>query len=107
MATGATPSARARARKSEPAWCGRFLVGLAETGSVRGGAESARIHRATAYKRRAVDAKFAAAWAEVEEGVVERLEETALSLALDGEVRLIEFLLKARRPNIYREQHRV
>ena len=105
MARKATPSARARAR--EPAWCKRFLDGLAKTGTVRGGAAAARIHRATAYKRRGTDEQFAAAWADVEEGVVERLEETALSLALAGDVKLIEFLLKARRPNTYREQHRI
>ena len=28
-------------------------------------------------------------------------------LALKGEVRLIEFLLKARRPDVYREHHQV
>jgi hypothetical protein len=35
------------------------------------------------------------------------LESRAVELALGGEVRMIEFLLKARRPDVYREHHHV
>jgi hypothetical protein len=104
-ATKATPSARERARKPRRDWRAAFLAGFATTGTVRGGCAHAGIHHATAYRERQRSEKFALAWADIEQDVTEKLEETALTLALDGEVRLIEFLLKARKPEMYREQH--
>jgi hypothetical protein len=104
-ATKATPSARAR--KARRDWRPAFLKGFAKAGTVTGGCTAARIHRTTAYRERRRNDKFAVAWDAVEHQVTDQLEETALTLALAGEVRLLEFLLKARRPEMYREHHQV
>lgn len=71
---------------------------------MRGGCEHAGIHRSSAYRERQRSESFALKWADIEEGVTDRLEATALLLALKGDVRLLEFLLKARKPEMYREQ---
>lgn len=105
--TKGTPSARARARKPRRDWRPAFLKGFAETGTVKGGCERARVGRTTVYRERQRDEKFALQWADVETHVTEDLEQTALTMARSGEVRLIEFLLKARRPDMYREHHAV
>jgi hypothetical protein len=106
-ATKATPSAHARARKPRRDWRPAFLKGLQKTGTVTGGCAHAGIHRSSAYRERQRDERFALKWADLEEEVTDRLEATALLLALKGEVRLIEFLLKARKPDVYREHHQV
>jgi hypothetical protein len=104
-ATKATPSARARTRKPRRNWRAAFLEGFTKTGTVTGGCAHAGIHRSSAYRERQRSESFALKWADIDEEVTDRLEATALLLALKGEVRLIEFLLKARRPDVYREQH--
>jgi hypothetical protein len=107
-ATKATPSARARAKpKPKPRrdWRPAFLKGFKRTGTATGGCAHAGIQRSTAYRERQRSEKFALAWADLENEVTDRLEATALLLALKGDVRLIEFLLKARKPEMYREQH--
>jgi len=98
-------SARVRARKPRRDWRRRFLDGFKRTGTVTGGCADAGIHRSSAYRERQRSEKFALEWADIEEQVTDKLEATALLLALKGEVRLIEFLLKARRPDVYREHH--
>jgi len=72
---------------------------------VTSGCARAGIHRATTYRERQWDERFALAWADIEQEITDKLEATALLLALKGDVRLIEFLLKARKPEMYREQH--
>jgi hypothetical protein len=106
-ATKATLSARARARKPRRDWRPAFLKGFAKAGTVTGGCEKAHVARTTAYRERQRDEKFALAWADVEAGVTLQLESRAVELALGGDVRLIEFLLKARKPDVYREHHQV
>jgi hypothetical protein len=104
-ATKATLSARARARKPRRDWRPAFLKGFAKSGTVTGGCEHAGVVRTTVYRERQRNETFALAWADVEAGVTLHLESRAVELALAGEVRLIEFLLKARKPDIYREHH--
>jgi hypothetical protein len=106
-ATKATPSARVRARKPRRDWRPAFLKGFQKSGTVTGGCEQAKVNRTTAYRERQRNEKFALAWAELEAGVTLHLESRAVELALDGEVRLIEFLLKARKPDVYREHHSI
>lgn len=107
MAAAATKATltRARAGKSRRDWRPKFLEGFVRSGTVTGGCAHARIHRATAYRERERDPRFAAAWADVESQVTDKLEARALELALGGECRLLEFLLKARKPEMYRERH--
>ncbi len=106
-ATKATPSAPARARKARRDWRAAFLDGFRESATVTGGCEKANVNRTTAYRERQRDETFALAWADIEAGVTCELESRAVELALAGDVRLIEFLLKARRPEVYREHHQV
>lgn len=100
----------------------RFLAALARGVSVGGAASEAGLSRSTAYDWRAADADFAARWdAALEEGT-DALEDEARRRALlgvetpvhyggkaVGEIRkfsdaLLMFLLRARRPETYRER---
>jgi hypothetical protein len=106
-ATKATPSARVRARKPRRDWRPAFLKGFAKSGTVTGGCERAGVVRTTVYRERQRNETFALAWADIEAGVTLHLESRAVELAIAGDVRMIEFLLKARRPDVYREHHQV
>jgi hypothetical protein len=106
-ATKATPSARPRARKPRRDWRPAFLKGFAKAGTVTGGCEAAKVARTTAYRERQRSEKFALAWADLEAGVTLHLESRAVELAIAGDVRMIEFLLKARKPDVYREHHQI
>ena len=64
-----------------------------------GGCAYAGIHRSSAYRERQRSEKFALAWSDIEDEVTDRLEATLAA------VRLMEFLPKARKPEMYREQH--
>jgi hypothetical protein len=72
---------------------------------VTGGCDHARVVPSTVYRERQRNEKFALAWADIEAGVTLQLESRAVDLAIAGDVRLIEFLLKARKPDVYREHH--
>lgn len=103
-----------------------FLATLEDTHLVTAAAKACDVHRSTVYEWRAGDVEFAAAWAEVEERSTEEMEREAYRRAVDGwvergiyedgkqvgEVRkfsdvLLMFMLKARRPNTYREHHKI
>ena len=96
------PQAKARRTRTRD-WKPDFLTAFEQTGTVVQAARAAGIDRMTAYRARQADEDFAIAWADVEEKVTETLERVALQRAIDGSDRLIEFLLKARRPDRYRE----
>lgn len=100
MPTATTPKKRARA-------CESFLAALEETHLVSEAAKAAGIHRATAYEWRKQDPQFAAAWGDVEDRSTEVLEQIAVRRAAQGSDVLLMFLLKARRPELYREHHHV
>ncbi len=106
-ATKATLSTHAHARKPRRDWRPAFLKGFAKAGTVTGGCEQAKVNRTTAYRERQRSESFALAWADIEAGVTLQLESRAVELAIAGSERLIEFLLKARRPDVYRERHQV
>lgn len=100
----------------------RFLAILTEGGSVKLAAGKAKIGRRTAYEWREKDAAFAAAWDEAVEAGTDALEDEALRRARDGVdepvsyqgeqcglVRkysdtLLIFMLKARRPEKFKER---
>jgi hypothetical protein len=67
-------------------------------------AAAAGIARSTAYRYRSSHPDFEEAWGGVEERVTEELEQEAVRRAKDGSDVLLIFLLKARRPNMYRER---
>jgi hypothetical protein len=103
-AANAGLSGRARARRD---WRPAFLAGLRQSGTVTGGCKEASINSSTAYRARQRDEGFALKWAGVENELTDALESKAVELALDGNHHLLQFLLKARRPEVYREHQSV
>lgn len=129
--TSPTPK-KARARKAprrRPAgrhavldWTEVFLAAFEETHLVTESAKRAGIHRDTAYDRRAKDPEFGRRWSDAEERSTELLEREAYRRAAVGTEKpvyykgkridlvreysdvLLIFLLKARRPQTYRER---
>lgn len=98
------PSAGARRRaNAQRAWKDAFLQALQDTGTVVQACQAAGISRSAAYRARQEDEDFALRWHDVDETFVEILERTAYTRAINGSDRLLEFLLKAKRPAVYRE----
>ncbi len=83
---------------------GIILTWLAAGWSVYRAATEAGISRQTAYDWRAADEDFAQAWAAAVESGVDLLEDTAKARALEKSDRLMEILLKAKRPKEYRDR---
>jgi hypothetical protein len=116
---------RTRRRTPKKDWRPAFLQAFAETGLVIEAAKKAKVARSTVYEERDRNQDFAKAWAAVEEWTTEEMEQEARRRAVLGveepvyhqgklidHVRrysdtLLIFLLKARRPEVYRENHRV
>lgn len=106
-------------------WVGTFLVALEESGMVSEACRQAGVARQTAYEARQRDEEFAIAWHEVEERAVERMEREAYRRAVEGTNKslisagkilgaereysdgLLTFLLKAKRPETYRENYKI
>lgn len=127
--TGTTPKKAAKPRRgtaAKPAaWRPKFLQELAETCNVSHAARVAGVDRRTAYDHRDTDAVFAAAWDDAVEQGVDTLEMEARRRALHGTSEpvfyqgelcgtvqkysdtLTIFLLKAHRPDKYRDQSSV
>jgi hypothetical protein len=102
--TNRTPEKAAEAEESlAPDWSLPFLRTLAATGNVTASCAAAGIGRRTAYDRKDIDPEFAAAWQEALEAGTDELERVARDRALAGSDTLMIFLLKARRPDVYRE----
>ena len=101
-ALGAAP-----ARRSKPDWAPRFLELLRQTANVRLSADGAGIDRDTAYRRRQRDSAFMAAWTQAEADAVDVLEAEARRRALSVSDNLLMFLLKAHRPERFRETIRI
>ena len=99
-----------------------FLAALAKNGVVSYACEAADTTNVTAYSHRKKDPVFAAAWAEALEGAIQRLEQEAFRRAVDGVEEpvfhkgvicgrikkysdtLLIFLMKANRPEKYRDR---
>jgi len=82
----------------------KFLKHLSSGASVGASARAAGFGRRTAFEWKADDPDFAAAWEEAYEDATENLEDAARTRALEKSDSLLMFLLKARRPEIYRER---
>ena len=88
-------------------WRPGFLTTFRQTGNVLLSCHAAGISRKTAYQTRQRNPAFAAEWAAAEEDATEALEAEARRRAMSTSDTLLIFLLKARRPAVYRENARV
>jgi hypothetical protein len=115
------------ARRSAPKrhdWRPHFLDALRDTGIVTDACRIAGVARSTAYEERQRNEDFALAWHDIEQETTERMEREAVRRAAEGVERavyhqgevvgherhfsdvLLMFMLKARRPEVYRETTR-
>lgn len=96
-----------RAPKKRRVWKPAFLKALLELGTVTAACDAAGIGRRTVYQERQRDEEFAIAWADVEAASTDQLEAEAHRRAVNGSDTLLIFLLKSRKPEIYRENVKV
>ena len=82
-------------------WTQAFLRCLAAGGVVKEACQQAGIARPAAYDRRNADAAFAAAWDVAQQEGYDELEKEARSRALLKSDKLIMFLLKAYRRDVF------
>ncbi len=87
-------------------WQQRFLDSLRETPNVKAACKAAGVSRQSVYRTRDGDSAFREAWQSALDASVDELEAHAFQLALEGDSRLVEFMLKSHRPAIYRETQR-
>jgi hypothetical protein len=92
-------STRARIKQ----WHGAFLRSLARTPSVTIAARAAGVSTRACYKARDADPAFAEAWADAVNKSVDVLEDAVYQRALKEDSQLAMFVLKAFRPERYRE----
>jgi hypothetical protein len=90
-------------RKRRPDWRKRFLEIVAATGNVSLATSAVQISRSTPYVRAQRDPAFAVAWTEAEEQAKDVLEAEARRRGLTGSDPLLMFLLRALRPERYRD----
>lgn len=84
-------------------WIVPFLKALQKHGVVTTAAQMAGIERTTAYVERSHNEEFRKQWDKALELGVEALEDIAKVRAFSGSDTLLIFLLKANRPDKYRE----
>ena len=87
-------------------WAPAFLAVLRDTCNVRASCLAARISRQAAYIHRDKDKVFRKEWADAMEDGIDKLELIARWRAVLGSDLLTIFLLKAHRPEVYRETTR-
>jgi hypothetical protein len=79
----------------------RFLAALASGSSPTRAAKQAGIGRSTLYEARSKDREFAKAWDDALAEGTDRLEDEAYRRAMKDSDRLLEFMLRGRRPEVY------
>lgn len=87
-------------------WQKRFLESLRAIPNVKAACAAAGVSRQTAYRTRDSDSAFRDEWQSALDASVDELEAAAFKMALEGDSRLVEFMLKSHRPAIYRETQR-
>lgn len=88
-------------------WQERFLTLLSETFSVTAAAAGSGTDRSYAYHCRRNDPDFAEKWDAALNAAIDRLEQAAYDRAIQTSDTLAIFLLKTRRPDLYRDQQHV
>lgn len=81
-----------------------FLRELSRSPVVGTAARAAGIPLAKAYRLKGSDPRFSAAWDEALTVAVDRVEEVAIARAMRKSDKLMEMVLKAKRPEEYRER---
>ena len=94
-------------RSVRPDWAERFLEAFAASGNVLLAASAAGVSRDTPYKRARTNRSFADRWASAREDAIDFLEGEARRRAINGSDALLMFLLRAHRPERYRETLRI
>jgi hypothetical protein len=84
-------------------WQPLFFEALRNSGNVRAACLAAGIGRTIVYKRRHTDTAFRARWDEALAEATDVLDAEARRRALAGSDPLLMFLLRAHRPEVYRE----
>jgi len=102
--TNAPPKKRGKGITTD--WRDGFLAALRNSANVRAACQKVGIDRRTAYRQRERDAEFAAQWDEAIQDACDILEAEAWTRARGGSDLLLIFLLKAHRPEKYRETSR-
>lgn len=104
-------------------WHDNFFVAFADSGLVKDACSFAGISRQTAYEERKTNPHFAERWEDVEEDTTQQMEREAIRRGMEGVAEpvifkgedtgisiqkysdtLLIFMLKARRPETYRER---
>ena len=85
-------------------WQTTFLRALSEGSTITAAAREAGITRMTAFNHRKADKEFAEAWEQAFEAGTDVLEEVANRRARQHSDMLLLALLKARRPDVYKER---
>jgi hypothetical protein len=98
-------STRRRARVKQ--WHTAFLRSLARTPSVTIAARAAGVSTRACYKARDADPEFAEAWSDAINKSVDALEHEVYQRALKGDAQLALAVLKAFRPERWRETSRM
>ncbi len=101
------PKSKGGRGKKRTDWQDRFITAFAETGIVVDAAKAVGVGRSLVYAERDRNPDFKARWDAIEEWTTEELEQVAKRRARDGSDLLMIFLLKARRPAIYRENVKI
>jgi hypothetical protein len=123
-AAGRKPAVQNRTPKKDelPKWVAAFISALAQSGNISEACKDAEIGRQTAYDLREKSEEFASLWRDALDEACDALEKEARRRAKDGVVNtifykgepigeehqysdtLMIFLLKAHRPEVYRER---
>lgn len=106
-ATKRTPKKGVRGPAPDLSWHPRFLDILSSTCNVTLAARGAGVNKVTAYEHYKTQPDFAAQWDEAKESALEILEAEAWNRARKQSDTLMIFLLKANRPEKYRERYEV
>ena len=85
----------------------RFLSAYITCGNIRAAARAARVHYTSHFYWMKTDPHYAAAFEEAREMAAQHLEDEAVRRAMGGSDTLLIFLLKAFKPEVYKERHEV
>ena len=96
---------KGKSRKSGE-WKAAFIACLRNSANVRASCQAAGVRRTDAYKARDKDKKFASEWDEALQDALDILEAEMMKRAKSGSDTLMIFLMKAHRPEKYRDVYR-